>query len=143
MLSVKRTHHSYNSSVGKSVMDTFILSRHCQNVFNVNLKYLSLGGFSVSAVFTPDLYAVSRARECKLFPEGEIFICSLRTHTGLGYERPARGSPLMGKEHQSCYFEKDTLQKKRSTVGFCNRSCTGGRINPAQLCVGPAFTKAP
>lgn len=67
MITGKRTHHSYNSSVGKSVIDTFILRRHCQNVFNVNLKYLSLGGFSVSAVFTPDLYVVSRAGERKLF----------------------------------------------------------------------------
>lgn len=58
---MKRAHHSYHSSVGKFVIDTFILRRRCQNVFNVTLKYLSLGGFSVSAIFTPDSYAVSEA----------------------------------------------------------------------------------
>lgn len=47
--------------VGKFVIDTFILSRCCQNVFNVTLKYWSLGGFSVSAVFTLDSRAVSGA----------------------------------------------------------------------------------
>lgn len=104
MMSVKRTHRSYNSSVGKSVMDTFILSRHCQNVFNVNLKYLSLGGFSVSAVFTPDLYAVSRAQEWKLFPEGESFICSPRTRTRLGYERPAPRLSSRGKRASKLLF---------------------------------------
>lgn len=43
------------SHTGKSVIGTFILRRHCQNAFNVNGKYLSSGGSSVSAVFTPDL----------------------------------------------------------------------------------------
>ena len=104
MLSVKRTHRGYNSSVGKSIMDTFILSRHCQNVFNVNLKYLSLGDFSVSAVFTPDLYAVSRAREYKLFPEGESLSCSLRMRMGLGYAHPALRLPSLGKRASKLLF---------------------------------------
>lgn len=43
------------SHTDKSVIGTFILRRHCQNTFNVNGKYLSSGGSSVSAVFTPDL----------------------------------------------------------------------------------------
>lgn len=67
MMTVKRTHHSCNSSVGKSIIDTFILRRHCQNVFNVNLKYLSLGGFSVTAVFTPDLYLSQEVESVNYF----------------------------------------------------------------------------
>lgn len=56
-MTVKRTHQSHNSSTDKPVIDTFILRRHCQNAFDVNLKYWSVGGSCVSAVFTPDLYA--------------------------------------------------------------------------------------
>lgn len=46
-MTVKRTSHSSNLSVGKSAVDTCILRSHCQNVLNVSLKYLRLGAFLV------------------------------------------------------------------------------------------------
>lgn len=76
------------------------------------------------AVSTPDWYSVSRAGECRLFSEGKVFICS--PHTRLCYCRSAREHRAPGsirfqwKEHQKCYFERDTLQKNAAQSGFGN-----------------------
>ena len=52
-------HPSGDPSTSKSVIDTRIVGRLCQNVFNVHRKYVGSGGFSVS-VSAPDLFAASR-----------------------------------------------------------------------------------
>lgn len=118
MISVERTHHSHNSSVGTCVIDTFILGRHCQNIFNVNLKYLSLGAF-LFLLFSLLIYTLSPEPESVSYlrkAESASPRTGLSSQAGSGH-RPGWHSFRWG-EHEAVILKKTHSRKRQPCMAF-------------------------